>query len=40
MERENEDVLEKMKNVKTTVEKDISESEENNNEVVQNVKYY
>ena len=28
MEIENEDVLEKMKNVKTTVEKDISESEE------------
>ena len=37
---ENEEILEKLRDVKNTVEKDISESEEDKNEVVQNVKYY
>ena len=37
---ENEEILEKLRDVKNTAEKDISESEEDKNEVVQNVKYY
>ena len=40
MENENEEILEKLRDVKNTAEKDISESEEDKNEVVQNVKYY
>ena len=38
MENENEEILEKLRDVKNTAEKDISESEEDKNEVVQNVK--
>ena len=40
MENENEEILEKLRDVKNTAEKDISASEEDKNEVVQNVKYY